>query len=282
MLDYQQILFPYAYNILGANDDAMDAVQDVLLKFITLPKEGISDERNYLIRSVINRAINMKNRKKRMAHGDVWLPEPIATESADKDLHLKDILSYSLLVLLERLNAQERAVFILRECFEYGHQEIADTLGITEENSRKLLSRAKGKLFKTGRAVPSRPRINMATKRMLDRYVEAIRSKDMAHVEELLAEDVVFYADGGTKLNVVKKRCVGAAEVADLLLFVYDNYQSNYQITLGEVNHQPALFYYRAGQLRTCQVFEISPDKGKIVQISSIVDPDKIKRLQTH
>ncbi|WP_257667077.1 sigma-70 family RNA polymerase sigma factor [Parapedobacter tibetensis] len=280
--DYQHLLFPYAYNILGSTDDARDAIQDVLLKFITLPKDGIADERNYLIRSVINRAINIKNRNKRITHNDVWLPEPVATEDADRDVHLKDILSYSLLVLLERLNAQERAVFILRESFDYAHQEIADTLDITEENSRKLLSRAKDKLFKTGKVSPKAIHTKMETKAMLDKYIEAIRSKDMTHIEELLAEDIVFYADGGAKLQVVKKLCIGSQDVADLLLFVYHQYQSSYQIVMGEVNHQPALLYYHDGELKVCQVFEMSPEEGKITQINSIVDPEKIRHIQVH
>lgn len=280
MNDYHKILFPYAYNILGSADDAMDAVQDVLLRFITIPKEKVDDERNYLIRSVINRAINIKNRNKRFGDTEVWLPEPVATENADKDVYLNDILSYSLLVLLERLNAHERAVFILRESFDYAHEEIADTLGISEGYSRKLLSRAKAKLFKTGERAKTRTGGKAQAALLLGKYMEAIRSRDVGQVEELLTEDIVFYADGGTKLNVVRKRCIGATNVAELLLFVYENYQTTYQIVMGEINHQPALLYYYDGQLRTCQVFELSQQDGKIVQINSIVDPDKIKRVQ--
>lgn len=176
--NYQQVLFPYAYNILGATEDALDAVQDVLLNYISRSNEAVEDERNYLIRSVINRSINIKNRNKHTVPGDnVWLPEPIATEHADRDVHLKDILSYSLLVLLERLSAQERAVFILRESFDYSHQEIADTLDISLENSRQLLSRSKTKLAKKHRDIKQR----VATEKkqdvlQLNRYIEAIRS----------------------------------------------------------------------------------------------------------
>src|ERR1700761_6349663 len=151
MID-QRILFPYAYNILGSAEDARDVIQDVLSNYVAKDKEGIEDEKNYLIRSVINRAINVKKRKKKtISKDDIWLPEPVATDdAADRSLHLKDILSYSLLVLLEKLNATERAVFILKESFDYTHQEIGEVLSITEEHSRKLLSRAKAKLFKPG------------------------------------------------------------------------------------------------------------------------------------
>ena len=110
MTDYQQILFPYAYNILGSVEDARDIVQDVLAKFYAENREDIASEKAYLIKSVINHAINTKTRRRKTVQPEVWLPEPVATESADANVYLKDILSYSLLVLLERLNAKERAV----------------------------------------------------------------------------------------------------------------------------------------------------------------------------
>ena len=83
-----------------------------------------------------------------MRYGDEWLPEPIATEEADKAVRLNDIAAYSLLILLEKLNPKERAVFILKEGFDYAHEEIADVLSTTVESSRQLLSRAKRKLDK--------------------------------------------------------------------------------------------------------------------------------------
>lgn len=281
--DHQQFLFPYAYNILGSVDDALDAVQDVLLKYISHPKDEIKDERNYLIKSVINQAINVKNRNKRFVkRDDVWLPEPVATEEADLNIHRKEILSYSLMVLLESLNAHERAVFILREGFDYTHQEIADTLDFSIENSRKLLSRAKTKISKKS----SDKHSLVSTKNKqdtvhLNNYMEALRSGDMAQVEKLLWDDVVFYADGGSKLKVVKSQCSGATEVANLLIHVYQNYHTHYRLVVTEVNHNPALFYYDRDQLRSCQVFDISPQDGKIIQIHSIVDPNKLNRFSS-
>lgn len=279
--NYQQVLFPYAYNILGTTEDALDAVQDVLLNYVSRSNNAIEDERNYLIRSVINRSINIKNRNKHTVLGDnVWLPEPIATEHADRDVHLKDILSYSLLVLLERLSAKERAVFILRESFDYSHQEIAETLDTSLENSRQLLSRAKTKLAKKHTDIEQR----VASEKNhgavhLNRYIEAIRNGDIAEVEGMLIDDIVFFADGGSKLNVVRKICIGSVDVANVVVHVYENYHVHYRLAIGEVNHQPALLYFDGHQLKSCQVFEICQKNGKIIQISSIVDPDKLHNV---
>lgn len=280
MEDYQKILFPYAYNILGSVEDAKDTVQEVLTNHVAAQREGIENEKNYLIRSVINQAITSKNRSKRIVRQSaVWLPEPVATDdAADRNLHLKDILSYSLLVLMEKLNATERAVFILKESFDYSHQEIAEVLSITEEHSRKLLSRSKSKLFKPG-ATPRTPERDAHTSVILENYIEAIRQRDTQRLENMLSADIVLFADGGGKIRVVADTCSGIAEVAQLVLRAFHTYQSKSRILFTWINHQPAFLYYNKDQLVACQVFDIAYADSKIVQINSILDPEKLKNL---
>ncbi|HEY4289528.1 MAG TPA: sigma-70 family RNA polymerase sigma factor [Puia sp.] len=280
MQDHSQILFPYAYNILGSAEDARDVVQDVLTKYYAESREGIDNEKAYLIKSVINHAINTKTRRRRTVQPDVWLPEPVATESADANIHLKDILSYSLLVLLEKLNARERAVFILKESFDYAHDEIAGFLSITEEHSRKLLSRAKTKLFKPG----SSPAVSIRDQRtnaLLQNYIEAIRERNLERLEGLLASDIAYFADSGGKLNLVATFRTGQAEVANLLTFAYHTYQSTSRIEVTEINHQPAFLFYLEDKLVSCEVFDISPLNDKILRVSFVLDPDKLKDLAT-
>ena len=270
-----RILFPYAYNILGSAEDARDVVQDVLSGYITTEREAVGDEKNYLIRSVINRAINATRRKKKViGQSEVWLPEPVATDdAADRNLYLEDILSYSLLVLLEKLNATERAVFILKESFDYTHQEIAAVLSITEEHSRKLLSRARTKLFKPTLATGDRDTHAAA---LLERFMDAIQRRDAPQLESLLSEDIAYYADGGPNIKVLKKVCTGVADVADLLITAYHRFQTKFTFRITRVNHQPAFAFYYRDKLAVCQVLAVSED-GKIVQVSTIVDPEKLR-----
>ncbi|HMI63774.1 MAG TPA: sigma-70 family RNA polymerase sigma factor [Puia sp.] len=278
MQDYSQTLFPYAYNILGSAEDARDVVQDVLTKYYAESRDGIDNERAYLIKSVINHAINTKTRRRRTVQPEVWLPEPVATESADANVHLKDILSYSLLVLLEKLNARERAVFILKESFDYAHDEIAGFLSITEELSRKLLSRAKTKLFKPGGS-PAVSIRDQRTNALLQNYIDAIRGRNLERLEGLLAADIAYYADGGDKLNVVRKICMGHIEVANVRTVAYHTYQASSTIRVTEINHQPAFLYYNEDKLVSCEIFDISPLNDKILQINFVLDPDKLKNL---
>jgi len=144
--NYQNKLFPYAYNITGSSEDAKDAIQDVLIKHFSSKNKNIENETGYLIRAVVNQSINIKKRRDKINLDKIWLPEPISTEKADDNINREEIISYSILVLLEKLTPKERAVFILKKAFDYSHKDIAETVDLTTENSRKLLNRAKTKL----------------------------------------------------------------------------------------------------------------------------------------
>jgi RNA polymerase sigma factor (sigma-70 family) len=274
MDNLEQQLATYAYNITGSHEEAEDIVQDVLLQVMKVPEETIQNKKAYLTRSVINRAINVKKRQQRTVHEypGRWLPEPVATETADGRLHQEDILSYSLLVLLEKLNARQRAVFILKEAFDYEHEEIAEVLDISVENSRKLLSRAKKELQDH-----STRDFKKAPDGYLDKYLQVIQNRDIAELEKLLAEEVVVLADGGGKATAYRKPVIGRKPVSALLFGTYKKSYLYARIEKGMVNHQPALFYFVEEVLINCQVFTI--ENGVITQIYNMRNPDKLQLL---
>jgi RNA polymerase sigma factor (sigma-70 family) len=279
MDDYQKILFPYSYNILGSVEDARDAVQEVISNFVSAERKGIENVKGYLIKGVVNQSINIKTRRREVRSENVWLPEPFATEEADTNINLRDIASYSLMVLLEQLNPKERAVFILKESFDYTHQEIAEVIASTEEHSRKLLSRAKEKLreLKLKKTFAGEP-ISIS---FIEKYINAIRRRDTKTLEAILTDDIIFYADGGDKLQVVKKTCSGKQDVADLLIFVHHKFHMSHVAVYATINHQPAILYYNSDELIACQVLGISIGQNKIRDINTIVDPEKLKALNS-
>src|SRR5687767_15955575 len=116
MESLRPLLTTYAYNITGTYEDAKDIVQDAYIKFMNTDSEGIENKKAYLIRMVINLSINFKNRQKKLIaqYPGQWLPEPIATDQLDDIIDRNEILSYSLMVLLDKLNARQRAVFLLK------------------------------------------------------------------------------------------------------------------------------------------------------------------------
>ncbi|SHF10855.1 RNA polymerase sigma-70 factor, ECF subfamily [Fodinibius roseus] len=278
MKDYQNLLFPYAYNVLGSKADARDAIQDVMTKYAGLDSE-VKNEKSYLIRAVINQSINLKDKQKRKTSlEDSWLPEPIETTTADENIIAEDILSYSLLFLLEQLNPKERAVFILKEAFAYSHKEIAEVLSVKVAYSRKLLSRARAKVRKTDQK-PGDIQGFGAYRNQIERYIKAIRSRDTEKLQSMLADDVTLYADGGDEINVVQRICRGRPEVADLLVFAYHKFQRSQSLRFTEINHQPALLFCEGDEIKACQVYHFGEDGQTIRRICNILDPDKLKDI---
>lgn len=269
------MLTSYAYNILGSYEDAKDIVQDVMLEMINRTGAVIQNEKAYLTRSVINRAINARNRLQKMQSGypGSWLPEPVATETADAALHQKDILSYSLMVLLEKLDAKQRAVFILKEAFSYEHEEIAEVLDISTENSRKILSRARAALQNE-----EIKEFNKTPADSLNKYIDAIRSRDIKKLEQLLSSEIVVVSDGGGKAAAALNPLIGI-ESASLFLFgIYNKFYHDRPIEKGMVNHHPALFYYENDQLVTCLIFEWRNEM--IHRVYIMRNPDKLAGLK--
>ena len=277
MEDIRNLLKTYAYNILGSYEDAKDVVQDAYLKFSNTDTRAIENKKAYLVRSVINLSINLKQRQKKLLqqYRGEWLPEPIATETADTAIIRKEILSYSLMVLLEKLNAIKRAVFILKEAFEYEHKEIAEVLNITEENSRKIFSRARLDL-KNAKPADSRS----TPDNYLNKYLEVIYNGDTGQLENLLQHDVTAISDGGGKASAALQPISGKLKVTKYLLGIYTKFYRTTEearIEQGSVNHHPALLYYHNNKLLTCQIFDFK--NGNISRIWFIRNPDKLQSL---
>jgi RNA polymerase sigma factor (sigma-70 family) len=270
----RRLLITYAYNITGSYEDAKDIVQDAYLNFMHV-EATIENKKAYLIRTAINLSINFKNRQKKLLfeYPGAWLPEPVATEKADAMINSKETLSYSLMILLEKLNAKQRAVFILKEAFNYDHEEIAEVLGMTVENSRKILSRAKEQL----RSVDITTSKNISST-YVDNYFNAIHNTDMEALEKLLNEDIMLVSDGGGKVPASLKPIEGKEYVMKFLFGVYNKFYRSQRIEKAFINHQPALLYFIDDALTNCQVF--SSSNGKIENIYFIRNPDKLKMLE--
>jgi len=276
MKDLKQLtkkLFPYAYNILGNTADSEDVVQNVLIRYQQKESSSISNPDAYVVKAVINQSINLKKKNDKRRKQTIFLPEPIATNYGEDKIEGEEILNYSMLVLLEILNIKERAVFLLKEAFDYEHDEISAILGITVENSRQLLSRARKKLK------ARKPTLEMSSsknKEYLIAYVNAIRHADLKALEQMLSNEVQVLVDGGTKLNVVAEFTSGTNDTIKLVTYIYNYYQKDLEIKITEINYQPALLFYKGRELVNCQVFDFD-NRGEITEIYSVVDPDKLR-----
>ncbi|MBL6448013.1 sigma-70 family RNA polymerase sigma factor [Fulvivirga sp. 29W222] len=271
--EYQKILFPYAYNILGNAEDAKDIIQDTMIKWQNVDHAKVENEKSYLIRSVINAAINFKDKQKERLSdypGD-WLPEPV---HLDTEMDRRHILSYSLLVLLEQLTAKERAIFILKESFDFSHAEISKLLNISVENCRQILKRSKQRLNPS--ITPSAEK----NETKLKLFVEAMINGNAEALQQMLTNDIKAVSDGGKEVSAIRKAIFGPKNVRKLLLGIYEKFykHSNVKINLAELNHQPALLYTEGQAIRLCQVFQFSKT-GTIERIYFVRNPEKLKNL---
>src|SRR6266496_6157525 len=237
--DLRPLLFSIAYGIVSSVSEAEDIVQEAFLRFHRAQSEGadIDSPRAWLSTVTTRLAINevRSARARRETYVGTWLPEPLLTDPApDASVHAEtaDSLSMAFLVLLESLSPVERAVFLLREVFEYGYDEIAAVVGKSEENCRQILLRAHRQVeARKPRFEPSRRR----REELARRFFEAVGDGDLEGLLEMLAADVVSYSDGGGKASAIPHPVHGREKVSRLMLGF-----GAWRERLGAVEMQPA------------------------------------------
>src|SRR3954453_17703989 len=189
-------LMGIAYRMLGSHTEAEDLVQEVWLRWQAADRSAVQSPVAYLSTAVTRLAINASQsaRARRETYIGPWLPEPVDT-SADPTLGAErgEALSFAVLLVLERLSPQERAAYILREAFDYPYEQIAGILQSSPVAVRQLVSRARKHL----RAERRRPASGAQQRQLLEAFVAAARIGDLARLEQLLAEDVISFSDGG-------------------------------------------------------------------------------------
>ena len=276
---YKSKLKPYAYNIIGDSLAAEDLVHEVLNHYFIETPTHIKQPENYLIRAVINNAINQKSllRTKLETYPGTWLPSPVFT---DEDIYTKadqeGILNYSLMVLLENLNAKERAVFILKETYEYSHDEIGSILNIKTEHSRQLLKRSKEKLTQHTPISPFSKSSDQ--QKTINQLTEAILTNDLDRVKDVLSENVKSISDGGSKVSAARKTLIGPDRVSRFLRAIYGKYMPrSTSIEYTTINHLPAITFILNDNIFRCMLFDFSKDKVEHIYI--IVNPDKLEML---
>ncbi len=197
-------LFGIAYRVLGSATEAEDVVQDVWLRWQRTDRSVVVNPVAFLSSATTRLAINVAQsaRVRRETYIGPWLPEPVDT-SSDPEVGAQraEALELALLLLLEKLNPSERAAYVLREAFDYGYAEIAEILGLTPVNVRKIVSRARKHL-----SAEQRESVDAAEhRRLLDAFVTAARTGDVASLEALLAPDDVR-PSGGKSSGATRRR----------------------------------------------------------------------------
>ena len=212
--DHRNLLFSIAYRILGSAADAEDVVQDAWFKWSADDRSQVSDPKAYLARIVSNLSMERlrSTRHQRETYVGPWLPEPILTQAdAADDVAAAESVSMAMLVVLETLSPLERAVFVLKEVFDFSYAEIGDAVERSESAVRQAAHRAREHV----RARRPRFETDRVKKReATERFFAATTGGDINELMELLAPEVTLWTDGGGKVRQAMRPIIGVANVA--------------------------------------------------------------------
>jgi RNA polymerase sigma-70 factor, ECF subfamily len=272
-------LFSIAYRLLGTVSDAEDAVQDAYLRWAVADEDEIRSPRAFLS-TVVVRLCTDRLRSARARYETYvgpWLPEPLATgdrPDLTETVTLRESLSLAFLHLLESLAPPERAVFILREVFDYDYAEIAQMVDKSATNCRQLFHRARQRLAEHQARFRTSPD---QRRQVTERFMQAASSGDVRQLLDLLAEDVVFVGDSGGQVPGGGVRPVrGRDNVAPGLMRNLMKYPPE-RVWLEEVNGGPAIVATRDGRLYL--LLELDIRDGLVASMYGVLNPDKLRRL---
>jgi len=272
-------LFGLAYRMLGTSADAEDVLHDAWLRWHAQDSNALDDAEAWLVTVTTRLALDRLRRAKteRAHYPGPWLPEPLTAQSEQPDAQVEqaESLTMSFLLLLERLNAQERAAFLLREVFDYSHAEAAAMLGIGEDACRQRVHRAKTKL-REGRP---RQSVNANTqRRLLERFAQALQQPDMETLRALFAEDALHVSDGGGVVTATLHPLHGAERLARLYLQIaLQQRKHGVHHQLHQLNGAPALLSWDGDTLISASW--IDDDGEHITAIHALRHPEKLARI---
>lgn len=281
--DLRGLMFSIAYHMTGSVAEAEDLVQEGFFRLERARKSGVVIEspKAYLAAATTRLAIDhMRSaRARRESYVGTWLPEPIVTvlqESPEQMAELSDSLSMAFLVLLESLSPVERAVFLLREVFDYSYEDIAQIVGKSDANCRQIFKRAREHL------AAHQSRYEASTEQseaLLRSFLAAARDGDLDQLVDLLAADAVFCGDGGGKASAIREPLYGRDRIAAFLLEVFESTQrqgATFEPVL--VNGGPG-WITRDRQGRVISVLSLEVCDGVVQTMRSVVNPDKLRHV---
>lgn len=277
---HRGLLFSMAYRMLGSVADAEDVLQEVFIRWLGATGVEVRSPKAFLMTILSRLCITQLDsaRVRREEYVGEWLPEPIVTQpigDAAAVARLDESVSMALLLLLERLTPVERAVFLLREIFDYTHAEIGAMLGLSAGNCRQLLRRARQHVQMERRRSHASAH---AHRDLLERFHQAADSGDLDGLLELLAGDVVMRADGGGKAPALAQPIAGAELVARACVQGQRTLRAlRVRQQLVAINGEPAIVSYLDG--RPQSVFTLSVSGGRIQAIYIVTNPGKLSRL---
>ena len=272
------LLFTIVYEILGSATESDDVLQDSYLRWADVDLGTVRDTKSYLAQLVTRQALNAlrASTRRREDYIGPWLPEPLLLDEHDAsaDVVLAESVSMAMLVLLETLTPDERAVFVLREVFGFDYDEIAGAVSKSTATVRQVAHRAREHVH--ARRKRFEPVDAATTAEITEQFMTAAATGDMEGLLSMLAPDAIWTADSGGKASAARRPVVGADRVAKAIIGIFRLGQKlpDVRIQTAVYNSAPAVIVYSADHLEG--VFLIEVIDGKITHFYAMRNPDKL------
>ncbi|MFD0362935.1 RNA polymerase sigma-70 factor [Nocardia sp. GCM10030253] len=276
---HRNLLFTVAYEMLGSAADAEDVLQDTWLRWVKVDVGQVSDQRAYLVRITTRQALNRLRSMKRRRESYVgsWLPEPLlTTPDVAADVELAESVSMALMLVLETLTPTERAVFVLREAFGIGYDDIAAAVDKTPAAVHQIAHRARCHVEarRPRRAVTARQ-----AEVALEAFQRALETRDLQGLLDVLAPDVVAISDGGGIKQATPRPVVGADKVARFIVGGLTRNDVPLTVEPTVVNAGPALALHVDGELDGVIVMHI--EDTRITGLYFVRNPQKLTHIES-
>ncbi len=276
---HQPLLFSISYRMLGSVMEAEDIVQESFLRWERVDGSEVRSPRAYLSAVATRLCMDQLSsaRMRREQYVGPWLPEPLPTEAGPDIAEatvLRESISMAFLVLLESLSPLERAVFLLREVFDYDYHEVSRIVGKSEPNCRQIARRARGAVS------ARRPRFEPSPakeEQLVERFVEACRSGDLDGLLGLLSEDVTLYSDGGGKTRAALKPIHGPEKISRFLLGILAKAPPGFTVQTARINGGFGVVGYVNSQPTSVVTLDAANDEIQNVRI--VVNPEKLRAV---
>ncbi|MEB3062856.1 RNA polymerase sigma-70 factor [[Mycobacterium] zoologicum] len=277
--ELRPLLFTIVYEILGSATESDDVLQDSYLRWAEVDVAEVRDVKSYLAQLVTRQALNAlrAGARRREEYVGPWLPEPLLLDEQDPsdDVVLAESVSMAMLVVLETLGPDERAVFVLREVFGFDYDEIAGAVGKSPAAARQVAHRAREHVqARRPRYTPVDPAENA---RITAEFMTAAAGGDITTVLSMLAPDVAWTADSDGKASAARRPIVGADRVARSVIGLLRLQTPNTRVELATCNAAPAVLLYEADRLEG--VFTVEITDGLIINFYAMRNPDKLAAL---
>ncbi|MFK4228029.1 RNA polymerase sigma-70 factor [Streptomyces sp. NPDC019890] len=276
---HRNLLFTVAYEMLGSAADAEDVLQETWLRWVKVDMGQVSDQRAYLVRITTRQSLNRLRtmKRRREAYVGQWLPEPLLTApDVAEDVELAESVSMAMMLVLETLSPTERAVFVLREAFDVGYDEIAAAVGKSPAAVRQIAHRARRHVdARRPRAVVS----PSETRAALESFQRVLETGDLQGLLDVLAPEVVLVSDGGGVKQAALRPISGADKVARFMIGGLG--KNNRPITVAPtvVNGSPALLVHLDGEIDG--IMAIRVEDARITGLYYVRNPEKLNRVES-